>query len=66
MLWTWGWTKGATGPLRIGQSSSKDPMHWSPHQSNALRFEFAAPFYEEPSSMEYQVRLEGSDPEWLA
>ncbi len=35
-----------------------------PWRENALRFEFAAPFYEEPSAMEYQVRLEGSDPDW--
>ena len=35
-----------------------------PWRENALRFEFAAPFYEEPSAMEYQVRLEGSDSDW--
>jgi class 3 adenylate cyclase len=35
-----------------------------PWRDNALRFEFAAPFYEEPLSAEYQVRLEGSDGEW--
>jgi class 3 adenylate cyclase len=35
-----------------------------PWRENGLRFEFAAPFYEEPSAMEYQVRLEGSDADW--
>jgi class 3 adenylate cyclase len=33
---------------------------------NRLRFEFAAPFYEEPSAVEYQVRLDGTDREWSA
>jgi class 3 adenylate cyclase len=37
-----------------------------PWRENALRFEFAAPFYEEPSAVEYQVRLEGSDNDWSA
>ena len=32
MLWTWGWTKGATGPLRIGHTSSKDLMAWAPQE----------------------------------
>ena len=33
---------------------------------NAARFEFAAPFYEEPAAVEYQTRLEGIDNEWSA
>ena len=37
-----------------------------PWRENALRFEFAAPFYEEPAAVEYQVRLEGSDNDWSA
>ena len=37
-----------------------------PWRDNALRFEFASPFYEEPSAVEYQVRLEGSDNDWSA
>ena len=37
-----------------------------PWGENKLRFEFAAPFYEEPSAVEYQVRLEGSDNDWSA
>jgi hypothetical protein len=32
MLWTWGWTKGVTGPLRIGHASSADLVHWSSQQ----------------------------------
>jgi class 3 adenylate cyclase len=35
-----------------------------PYRSGALRFEFAAPFFEEPSAVEYQTFLEGSDPDW--
>jgi class 3 adenylate cyclase len=35
-----------------------------PWTDNAVRFEFAAPFYEEPGAVEYQVRLEGSDADW--
>jgi hypothetical protein len=32
MLWTWGWTKDAKGPLRIGHTSSKDLVNWSPQE----------------------------------
>ncbi len=32
MLWTWGWTKGAKGPLRIGHMSSKDLITWGPQE----------------------------------
>jgi class 3 adenylate cyclase len=46
---------GGAGPI------SKSRLPW---KSNNLRFEFAAPFYEEPSTVEYQVRLEGSDNDW--
>ena len=35
-----------------------------PYRQNALRFEFAAPFSEEPAAVEYQVFLEGSDHGW--
>ena len=37
-----------------------------PYRENALRFEFAAPFTEDASAVEYQVRLEGSDRDWSA
>ncbi len=32
-----------------------------PHQDNALRFEYSAPFYDAPSALEYQYQLDGSD-----
>lgn len=35
-----------------------------PYRDNALRFEFAAPFSEDNSAIEYQVLLEGSDRAW--
>ena len=35
-----------------------------PHRENALRFEFAAPTFEEPSLTCYQVRLEKLDQDW--
>ena len=34
------------------------------YRQNALRFEFAAPFAEDPGAVEYQVFLEGSDRGW--
>jgi len=37
-----------------------------PWRENELRFEFAAPFYEEPAAVEYQTLLEGSDNDWSA
>jgi class 3 adenylate cyclase len=37
-----------------------------PYRENALRFEFVAPFSEDPSTVEYQVLLEGSDRDWSA
>jgi class 3 adenylate cyclase len=35
-----------------------------PYADNALHFEFAAPFYEDPSSVEYRFQLEGNDRAW--
>jgi class 3 adenylate cyclase len=35
-----------------------------PYAENALHFEFAAPFYEDPSSVEYRFQLEGNDRAW--
>jgi hypothetical protein len=33
LLWTWGWTRGETGGrLKIGYSSSKDLIHWTPQR----------------------------------
>ncbi|HXJ42385.1 MAG TPA: adenylate/guanylate cyclase domain-containing protein [Bryobacteraceae bacterium] len=34
------------------------------HRDNSLRFEFAAPFLEDPGKVEYQVRLDGADSDW--
>ncbi|HVV47769.1 MAG TPA: adenylate/guanylate cyclase domain-containing protein, partial [Bryobacteraceae bacterium] len=45
---------GALGSVRL------------PFGENALRFEFAAPFSEQPGSVEYQAMLEGSDDGWSA
>jgi len=36
-----------------------------PYGSNSLRFDFAAPFYEDAGSVEYRIKLEGSDRDWL-
>ncbi len=35
-----------------------------PWSRNKLSFEFAAPFYEDPAAVEYQVKLTGSDSDW--
>jgi class 3 adenylate cyclase len=43
---------GALGSVRL------------PFNRNALRFNVAAPFNEDPASVEYQVMLEGTDREW--
>ncbi|HWF11182.1 MAG TPA: adenylate/guanylate cyclase domain-containing protein [Bryobacteraceae bacterium] len=48
---------GGAGKLSSAKLSFRD---------NGLRFEFAAPFYEEPSAVEYQVRLDGSDRDWTS
>lgn len=32
LLWTWGWTRGASGPLRIGHTSSRNLKTWTPQQ----------------------------------
>lgn len=48
---------GGAGPI---------PTSALPWKNNNLRFQFAAPFYEEPSTVEYQVQLEGSDNDWTS
>ena len=35
-----------------------------PYGSTDLTFRFAAPFFEDPASVEYQVKLEGNDRDW--
>ncbi len=53
---------GASDSLFGG--SGKFPALKLPWRNNALRFEFAAPFYEEPGAVEYQIRLNGNDKQW--
>ena len=36
MLWTWGWTKAEGGGLKIGYSSSKDLVNWTPQREIPL------------------------------
>ena len=40
------------------------PLLELPHDSNALRFEFAAPRFDRPKATQYQVWLEGVDTGW--
>ena len=35
-----------------------------PYHDNAMRFEFAAPFFEDDAAVEYQVRLQGTESNW--
>ena len=35
-----------------------------PFRQNALRFEFAAPFFQSPSAVQYQFRLDNNEREW--
>ena len=37
-----------------------------PYNQNGLRFDFAAPFYDDPNGVEYQTMLEGSQGAWSA
>ncbi len=34
------------------------------HRDNALRFEFDAPFFDEPAALEYQFQLDSSEKKW--
>ena len=43
--------------------SSPDPITLQ-HRDNGLRFEFAAPYYEAPTALEYQFLLEGDEKKW--
>ncbi len=36
------------------------------YENNSLRFEFAAPYLQDPAKVEYQVKLEGADSAWSA
>ncbi len=46
-----------------GGSGDPEPLDLAWTQ-NGLRFEFAAPFHENPAAPEYQVMLEGNDQAW--
>ncbi len=35
-----------------------------PYKNNALRFEYASPFYDQESLLKYQTKLEGYDDDW--
>ncbi len=50
-------------PLYRGDGNETEKLRL-PYSENAFRFEFAAPFFEDQASVEYQVRLEGSDSAW--
>lgn len=50
-------------PLYQGDGTENSKLQM-PYRNNALRFEFAAPFFEDPASVEYQVRLQGSESTW--
>ena len=53
-----------TGNRTIYGGAGAIPSVRLPYSENALRFEFAAPFAEDPSAVEYQVMLAGSDRVW--
>ncbi len=48
-----------------GGNGSLDELRL-PWRDNKLTFEFAAPFYEEPKAVEYQVKVDGTDTDWSA
>lgn len=58
---------------RMGTTADNAPVYGGagefpptrlPYRRNALRFDFAAPFFENPEAVEYQVLLTGSDRAW--
>jgi class 3 adenylate cyclase/sugar lactone lactonase YvrE len=53
---------GAAAPLYDGAGSFRLPEQ--AYSRNPLRFEFAAPHFERENAVEYQVMLEGFDPQW--
>jgi signal transduction histidine kinase/DNA-binding response OmpR family regulator len=50
--------------IRDKGSQSKHPYPIFPYKDRNLRFEFAAPFFEDESSTQYQYFLEGYDKNW--
>lgn len=49
-------------PIYRGEGAR--PQFRLPYKDNALRFEYAAPFFEDQSAVQYQFRLEGSEKNW--
>jgi class 3 adenylate cyclase len=56
---------GQKDSLYEGDSPITQPLHLQ-HRDNALRFEFAAPFYDAPAALEYQYLLDGNEKKWSA
>jgi class 3 adenylate cyclase len=54
---------GQNNSLFDGDSAISKPLQLQ-YRDNALRFEFAAPFYDAPTAVEYQYRLDGEDKQW--
>ena len=54
---------GQNNSLFDGDSAITAPLKL-PYRDNALRFEFAAPFYDAPAAVDYQYRLDGSEKQW--
>ncbi len=54
---------GQKDALFEGDSAIGAPLALQ-HHDNALRFEFAAPFYDAPSAVEYQFQLDGNEKKW--
>jgi class 3 adenylate cyclase len=54
---------GQKESLFEGDVAPRSPLALQ-YRDNALRFEFAAPFYEAPAALQYQYRLDGDDKKW--
>ncbi|MEO7651278.1 MAG: ATP-binding protein [Bryobacteraceae bacterium] len=52
------------GALAFGGTGALQSALTLPYEQRALRFEFAAPFFEDSARNQYQVRLEGLDRNW--
>ena len=48
----------------IFSGDGETPVIRLPYKDNALRFEYATPFFESESAVQYQFRLDGSDRTW--
>ena len=56
---------GQKDSLYDGDSPMAQPLNLQ-YRDNALRFEFAAPFYDAPAALEYQYLLDGNEKKWSA